>query len=139
MDSIQRNALFTRIAVLLFGLVCYLFLMVAGLKRLRGESLPLPRSRQGPWTMGLMLVFGTVCVVVSLLPGSWVPRTPYQISKQAAAPFMLVIVALFFIFYVCWAALELARVVQSPRVGRGRHATSAHKARIRGSGARRVR
>lgn len=120
MDPIQRNALFVRIAMFLFGLTMYLLFVVVGLMQWRGEMGPrssAPRSYLG---IGLALVFATLCVVIPLLPGSWAPETSYQASKQSVAPVALVIVALFFAGFVYLATLEIVHTLQWLRAGRPR-------------------
>lgn len=120
MDPIQRNALFTRIAVFLFGLTIYLFLTVMGLLQFRGEMGPRPQSPKGCVPVGVALTFATLCVVISILPGSWAPTTAYQTNKQNAAPVVLVIVALFCAGFVYLAMREIVRTAQWLRDGRPR-------------------
>ncbi len=125
MTEVQFNALCTRIALLLFGLTLYLFLLVMSLAQLRDAPIRqrVSQLRQGCWGIGLFVAFGTLCIAVALLPW-WDHQSATTIAKQRGAPIFLAIAALFFVGYVGWSALEIRRTIDWIRRGRPRPPTA---------------
>jgi hypothetical protein len=118
---VQFNALCTRVALLLFGLTCYLFLLVLSLAQLRDAPIRqrVPQLRLGCWGIGLVVSFGSLCIAVALLPW-WDHQSATTIAEERGAPFILAIAALFFVGYVGWSALEIRRTIDWIRRGRPR-------------------
>lgn len=121
MDPVQRNDLLMRAAMFLFGCVCYLYLMVMGLMRLREAPIrvSLVQLRKSGWHIALFLVFGALCIVASLLPSTQ-HLSAYEIAKDRIAPVVLGICAVFFIGYVGWVAYQVVETIRWLIAGRPR-------------------